>query len=52
VADIDGDTVRLDLMDGIDSQAVLAIARSAGMVEHFGFERRRLSEVFRTAVSS
>ena len=52
MTDVDGDTVRLDLTDGTDSQAVLASARGAGVVEHFGFERLRLSEVFRTAVSS
>ena len=52
VTEVDGDTVRLDLTDGTDSQAVLATARTAGVVEHFGFERLRLSEVFRTAVSS
>jgi hypothetical protein len=30
---------------------VLAAAMAAGPVEQFGFERRRLSEVFREAVA-
>jgi ABC-2 type transport system ATP-binding protein len=40
----------LELADGADPQAVLDAARAAGPVEHFAFERRRLSEVFRAAV--
>jgi ABC-2 type transport system ATP-binding protein len=46
----EGGRVRLVLDEGVDSQAVLAAAAAAGRVEHFGFERRRLSEVFREAV--
>ena len=52
VTDVTGDTVRLELADGTDPQAVLDAARAAGAVEHFGFERLRLSEVFRAAVGS
>jgi ABC-2 type transport system ATP-binding protein len=40
----------LELADGADAQRVLAAAQAAGPVEHFAFERRRLSEVFRAAV--
>jgi len=35
-----------------DAQAVLDVARRAGPVEQFGFERRRLSEVFRDVVGA
>jgi ABC-2 type transport system ATP-binding protein len=42
--------VSLALGDHIDAQAVLDAARAAGPVEHFAFERRRLSEIFRAAV--
>jgi hypothetical protein len=38
------------LDDSTDPQTVLAAAMQAGPVVHFGFERRRLSEVFREAV--
>jgi ABC-2 type transport system ATP-binding protein len=41
---------RLVLDDGVDSQALLATAMTAGPVVRFDFERRRLSEVFREAV--
>jgi ABC-2 type transport system ATP-binding protein len=44
-------TVRLVLDEATDPQAVLAAAMRAGPVEQFGFERRRLSEVFREALS-
>ncbi|MDQ3570368.1 MAG: ATP-binding cassette domain-containing protein [Actinomycetota bacterium] len=46
----EGARLRLVLEDGIDPQLVLDAARRAGPVTHFGFERRRLSEVFRQAV--
>lgn len=46
----DGPRMRLALHGGADPQAVLDAARRAGPVVHFGFERRRLSEVFRQAV--
>jgi ABC-2 type transport system ATP-binding protein len=42
--------VALELAEDADPQAVLDAARTAGPVEHFAFERRRLSEVFRAAV--
>ncbi len=43
-------TVTITLDDGAAADAVLDAARAAGSVEHFAFERRRLSEVFREAV--
>jgi ABC-2 type transport system ATP-binding protein len=43
-------TIVVTLDDGVASDAVLDAARGAGSVEHFAFERRRLSEVFREAV--
>jgi ABC-2 type transport system ATP-binding protein len=45
-------TVVLALSDRADAQVVLDRARAAGPVEQFGFERRKLSEVFRDAVGS
>ena len=45
-------TVLLSLARREDAQVVLDRARAAGPVEQFGFERRRLSEVFRDAVGS
>ncbi|MGO9342607.1 MAG: ABC transporter ATP-binding protein [Acidimicrobiales bacterium] len=51
VSEVDGGEVRLVLDDGTDSDVVLNAARSAGRVTEFVFERRRLSEVFREAVS-
>jgi ABC-2 type transport system ATP-binding protein len=50
VSRVDGGEVRLVLDDRTGSQAVLEAAMRAGPVEQFGFERRRLSEVFREAV--
>jgi ABC-2 type transport system ATP-binding protein len=50
ISRIEGGSVRLVLDEGTDPQAVLAAAMRAGPVEQFGFERRRLSEVFREAV--
>lgn len=47
-----GGRLRLHLEDRVDPQAVLAAAVAAGPVRHFGFERRRLSEVFREAVGN
>jgi hypothetical protein len=38
------------LQDSVDSDAVLELARGAGRVTKFVFERRRLSELFREAV--
>ena len=45
-------TALIALTDGADSQRVLDLARSAGPVEHFAFEDRSLSEVFRTATGA
>ncbi len=50
VTEIAGGEVRLLLDEGVDSQGVLEAAMNAGAVTQFGFERRRLSEVFREAV--
>jgi ABC-2 type transport system ATP-binding protein len=50
MSEVEGGAVRLVLGDGADPQAVLRAAQAAGPVEHFAFERRRLSEVFREAV--
>jgi ABC-2 type transport system ATP-binding protein len=43
-------TISLDRTE--DAQQVLDIARRAGPVEQFGFERRRLSQVFRDVVGA
>jgi hypothetical protein len=51
VSEIDGGEVRLVLDDSVDSDVVLDAARAVGKVTQFVFERRRLSEVFREAVS-
>jgi ABC-2 type transport system ATP-binding protein len=51
VTGAEGGAVRLALDPGADSQEVLAAAMRAGTVREFRFERRRLSEVFREAVS-
>jgi len=51
VSEVNGGEVRLVLDQGADSDAVLDAARAAGRVTTFTFERRRLSEVFREAVS-
>jgi ABC-2 type transport system ATP-binding protein len=45
-----GGTATMTLTSRDDAQAVLDLARQAGPVEQFGFERRRLSDVFRDAV--
>ncbi|HET9078215.1 MAG TPA: ATP-binding cassette domain-containing protein [Acidimicrobiales bacterium] len=50
VSRVEAGAVRLVLDDHTSSQSVLAAAMQAGQVEQFGFERRRLSEVFREAV--
>ncbi len=51
VSEIQGGEIRLVLDDSAKSDAILDAARSAGRVTKFVFERRRLSEVFREAVS-
>ena len=47
-----GGTVLISLTKGADSQRILDLARAAGQVEHFSFEARRLSEVFRQATGA
>ncbi len=49
---VEDGTATISLASKQDAQAVLDVARKAGPVEHFGFERRRLSEVFRDAVGA
>jgi len=44
---VDAGRVLIALAPGADSQLVLDAARAAGTVEHFSFESRRLSQVFR-----
>lgn len=51
VSRVDGGAVRLALDDDTDAQVVLAAAMRAGPVLQFGFERRRLSEVFRESLT-
>jgi ABC-2 type transport system ATP-binding protein len=52
VTDVTSGTVSLALAPDADAQKVLDRARSVGPVEHFAFEDRRLSEVFREAVGA
>ena len=40
-------TAEISLTSAADSQVILDLARAAGPVEHFAYEDRRLSEVFR-----
>ncbi len=47
VEQVKSGTVLLALAPGADAQRVLEEAQAAGPVEHFSFEARRLSEVFR-----
>jgi ABC-2 type transport system ATP-binding protein len=47
-----GGTVLISLTKGAVSQRILDLARAAGPVEHFSFEARRLSEVFRQATGA
>ena len=51
ISEVEGGEVRLVLDDSTNSDVVLDAARRAGRVTQFLFERRRLSEVFREAVS-
>jgi ABC-2 type transport system ATP-binding protein len=50
VSRVEGGAVRLVVDEHTDPQTVLAAAMRAGPVEQFGFERQRLSEVFREAL--
>ena len=52
VSENDGGRLRLLLDPGTDPDDVLQAALSHGRLEHFAFEERRLSEVFREAVAS
>ena len=45
-------TAEISLTASADSQAILDLARAAGPVEHFAFEDRSLSEVFRQATGA
>ncbi len=49
---VNGGTATISLASRQDAEEVLDLARQAGPVEQFGFERRRLSEVFRDAVGA
>jgi ABC-2 type transport system ATP-binding protein len=51
ISRVEGGAVRLVLDEDTDPQAVLAAAMRAGPVEQFGFQRQRLSEVFREAMA-
>jgi ABC-2 type transport system ATP-binding protein len=51
VSEVVGGAARLVLDDSVDSNVVLRAAMAAGKVAQFSFERRRLSEVFREALS-
>jgi ABC-2 type transport system ATP-binding protein len=52
VSESDGGALRLILFPPADPQSVLRAAMAAGPVTEFAVQRRRLSEVFREAVSS
>jgi ABC-2 type transport system ATP-binding protein len=45
-------TAEISIRSAADSQPVLDLARGAGRVEHFAFEDRSLSEVFRQATGA
>ena len=45
-------TAKISLTSAADSQAILDLARAAGPVEHFAYEDRSLSEVFRQATGA
>lgn len=51
VSEVDRGAARLVLDTAVDSDTVLKAAMGAGRVTEFVFERRRLSEVFREALS-
>jgi ABC-2 type transport system ATP-binding protein len=51
VSEVSGGAVRLVLDDSVDSDDVLRAAMAEGRVTQFSFERRRLSEVFREALT-
>jgi ABC-2 type transport system ATP-binding protein len=45
-------TAEISLTNAADSQVILDLARAAGPVEHFAYEDRSLSEVFRQATGA
>ena len=45
-------TAEISLTSSADSQSILDLARAAGPVEHFAYEDRSLSEVFRQATGA
>jgi ABC-2 type transport system ATP-binding protein len=45
-------TAEISVTSSADSQEILDLARSAGAVEHFAYEDRSLSEVFRAATGA
>ena len=45
-------TAEISLTTSADSQTILDLARAAGPVEHFAYEDRSLSEVFRQATGA
>jgi ABC-2 type transport system ATP-binding protein len=51
VSEVSGGAVRLALDSSVDSDDILHAAMRAGRITQFSFERRRLSEVFREALS-
>jgi len=51
VSEVNGGAVRLVLDGSVDSDDVLRVAMRAGRVTQYSFERRRLSEVFREALT-
>ncbi len=51
LSEIDAGAARLVLDDDVDSDNVLRAAMASGRVTQFSFERRRLSEVFREALT-
>jgi ABC-2 type transport system ATP-binding protein len=51
VSEVNGGAVRLVLDQSVDSDVVLTAAMAAGRVTEFSFARRRLSEVFREALT-
>ncbi|MBW4079536.1 MAG: DUF4162 domain-containing protein [Acidobacteria bacterium] len=50
ISEVTRGEVRLVLDADVDSNAVLDLARAAGRLTKFDFERRRLSELFRETV--
>jgi ABC-2 type transport system ATP-binding protein len=51
VCEVHRDLVRVMLDESVDSDSVLRAAMAAGRVTEFTFERRRLTEVFRAAMT-